>query len=559
MGCRNRVLSDDSSAISASLGDALLFTTMCIIGLPVDVHIKDGSVYSGIFYTASGHKGYDVVLKKAKMIKKGRSDANVADGGLVETLVVLSGDLVQIGIMLPADIESGKIAAGDREATEGIQCPESKPKNISLANAKEGNELADKTRSSTHIDNRFAQDSISEDKQTQNGFQGRKMVPKNFGNAHEVQNGKMDGIHSIKREGSIAASANGRQVQDDQFLGHLVDHEQNFKLLKEKNIQVEDSNLSLLDRLPQLTDLERNHVKVKSKSLLNGTASGNPAPSVVEAENQCSERPHSADISSSDSISSGVDTTLRLSLGSSAAAKDVVPLQGSVSSKTAKEFKLNPEAKVFSPSFVNKRSATPAVQTVTSVAYIPNNSIVVPKTTAPPEVGISPFVPSSSPPLKVASCGNLVAGNSGSSSQYTQPVVGNVGNRTQPVRYPGQHPVQGGPAFVHPNSQNIIVGRFGQHVYMHPFAHDVVQSAAALSQAPARPVLSPHQSPFLKHQVAGSAVPQALQLCVTPPFMATGQQPMAVRGHIPLSQLSFPAIVPIPLLGANGLYNVKLP
>ncbi|KAK6946895.1 Ataxin 2, SM domain [Dillenia turbinata] len=528
MGSRNRVLSDDSSSSFASLSDALLFTTMCIIGLPVEVHIKDGSVYSGIFYTASACKGYDVVLKKAKMIKKGKSDANVADGGLVETLVVLSGDLVQI------------IAADDTEATGGIQCPDSKPKTINLANCKVDNELVNKTRSSTNIDNRIAEDSTSEGEQTRNGLQGREMVPKNFGTAHEVQNGKLDVIHSRKREGSVAASANERPVQDDQLHGQQVDHDQNFKLLREKNCLLCLNLLTL-----------RNHVTVKSKPLLNGTASDNPAPSIVEEENQCSERPHSADISSSDSISScvlttsAVDANSQWSLSSSATAKDVVPVQGSVSSKTAKEFKLNPEAKVFSPSFVNKRSATPpAVQTVTSMAYIPNNSTVVPITTAPPEVGISPFVPSSSPLLKVTSYGNLVAGNGGSSSQHTQPVIGHLGNRTQPVRHPGQHPVQGGPAFVHPNSQNIMVGRFGQLVYMHPFAHDVVQGAAALSQVSARPVLSPHQSPFLKHQ--GSAVPQALQLCVTPAFLATGQQPVAMPGHIPLS-------------GANGLYNAKFP
>lgn len=43
---------------SSSLSEALLFATMCIIGLPVDVYVKDGSVYSGIFYTASVEKDY---------------------------------------------------------------------------------------------------------------------------------------------------------------------------------------------------------------------------------------------------------------------------------------------------------------------------------------------------------------------------------------------------------------------------------------------------------------------------------------------------------------------
>ena len=37
-----------------------------------------------------------IVLKKARMTKKGKSDANVANGELIDTLVIRSGDLVQV-------------------------------------------------------------------------------------------------------------------------------------------------------------------------------------------------------------------------------------------------------------------------------------------------------------------------------------------------------------------------------------------------------------------------------------------------------------------------------
>lgn len=37
-----------------------------------------------------------IVLKKARMTKKGKVDANVPNGELIETLVILSGDLVQV-------------------------------------------------------------------------------------------------------------------------------------------------------------------------------------------------------------------------------------------------------------------------------------------------------------------------------------------------------------------------------------------------------------------------------------------------------------------------------
>ena len=68
MGYRNREdsFAEDHSVVAAasasSLGEALLFTTMCIIGLPVDVHVKDGSVFSGIFYTASVDGDYGALL-----------------------------------------------------------------------------------------------------------------------------------------------------------------------------------------------------------------------------------------------------------------------------------------------------------------------------------------------------------------------------------------------------------------------------------------------------------------------------------------------------------------
>lgn len=47
-----RFMPEEVNGVGAALSDALLFTTMCIIGLPVDVYIKDGAVYSGIFHTA---------------------------------------------------------------------------------------------------------------------------------------------------------------------------------------------------------------------------------------------------------------------------------------------------------------------------------------------------------------------------------------------------------------------------------------------------------------------------------------------------------------------------
>lgn len=86
------------------------------------------------------------------------------------------------------------------------------------------------------------------------------------------------------------------------------------------------------------------------------------------------------------------------------------------------EFKLNPEAKIFSPSFTNTISATSAVPTVASMGYIPSNSPAVPVAASQPEVGMSPFASHSSLPVKVVPYGNFTTGNGGTGSQFSQPV-----------------------------------------------------------------------------------------------------------------------------------------
>ncbi|CAF2028590.1 unnamed protein product [Brassica napus] len=101
-----RKLEDDNSP-SSPLNETLLIATMCIVGLQVHVHVKDGSVFSGVFYTASFEDGFGIVLKNAKMTKKGKSKANVASGSVVETLVIMSPNIVQVvaeGVSLPSNV-----------------------------------------------------------------------------------------------------------------------------------------------------------------------------------------------------------------------------------------------------------------------------------------------------------------------------------------------------------------------------------------------------------------------------------------------------------------------
>jgi hypothetical protein len=120
------------------------------------------------------------------------------------------------------------------------------------------------------------------------------------------------------------------------------------------------------------------------------------------------------------------------------------------------EFKLNPTAKVFFPSFVYPNSATPAVPAAANMVYVPNscaaanmvyipnnsptanmvympnssqaaNMVYIPNTSPPapvatiqPEVGFNTFASQPSVPAKISQNGNLTVANAGSGSQFPQ-------------------------------------------------------------------------------------------------------------------------------------------
>ncbi|KAL7186539.1 hypothetical protein ACSBR2_028302 [Camellia fascicularis] len=504
MVCRNREFSGEERAVQASLSDALLFTTMCIIGLPVDVHVKDGSIYSGIFHTACVENDYGVVLKKARMTKKGNCDANVASGDVIETLVVVSEDLVQVvakGILLPSNGVACNFAGdyvGDiADTIPSLECADREVKMEKSSKTNTDRMQTSRTRRTPHTENGIT-----------HRFTGTKVCQ--VGNPLEVEHGKSIGIRPVKKDEASSALVNGRQVGDGRSQGKQFDYDAKSDFQKkEPTHEVQGSGSSFDACFTQSKAVEGILSDMSSKLLPNSAPSDHPRPSIGELNNQCQDRHTSEENAYSNAISSAVSTSdtsfvkgnTESRVSSSLTLTEMVPPKSSHSA--SKEFKLNPGAKVFCPSFANHRSVTPpAVPTVANVAYIPDNFPVVPIASAQPEVEISPFVPRSSLPVKFVPYGNLVAGSGIGDSQYSQPIIGHIGNRTQPVRYDGQHhhSIQAGPAYMHSNSQNVMVGRLGQLIYMHPFSHDVNQGAAAFSQVSNRHLLTPHQGHLPKHQ-----------------------------------------------------------
>ncbi|KAH9803627.1 SM-ATX domain-containing protein [Citrus sinensis] len=565
MGYKKRTEQETThSNNSSSLSEALLFATMCIIGLPVDVYIKDGSVYSGIFYTASVEKDYGIVLKKAKMSKKGKSNANVANGTVIETLVILSADLVQVvakGVQLPADGIAGNFAGDDVVAVAGTVPPIDGQISEAKRPIRSGlNKRRNQKRISVRNENGYfhGDGPIKAEKE----HEEQMLSLKNMRNAMEVEHGKRDRMDVTKIEEASVDSVNGRQVGDKSSQGQQDSCTRTTELHKGDNVdgvQGSSTNLGACQG-PVMPAEEHPNMAFKHS---NGV-SHDPAHELDKPENQCRERPTSADTSSQGAARSTVstsstpvtDVTSGLCFSSLAASTEVVPLQSAPSNKSTKEFKLNPGAKIFSPSSVNPVSATsPAIPTATSMAYVPSNSPVLPIAAAQSEVGVGPYLSHSSVPSKFVPYGTLTAANGGSAAQFSQPIVGHAG-RSQPVRYAGQYPVQAGPTYVHPSSQAVMFGRVGgQLVYMQPVSNDL--GVAAMSPVSARPALTPHQVQFPKHQ--GNAAGQALQLCIPSPMVAGGLQPFPVPSHIPVLQPPIPANRPIPVPGSNGLYSTKFP
>jgi len=218
------------------------------------------------------------------------------------------------------------------------------------------------------------------------------------------------------------------------------------------------------------------------------------------------------------------------------------------SSKTnAKEFKLNPCAKVFSPSFACSRQAHAAAPPVNS-NYVSHSAPEVP-------TGIPVYEPKSAPGVSSLSnkihCSNLSAANYAISPQYVQSVVGHNASRLDPARIgTPYHPVQVGASYNSPSPQHVMTGKFSPVVYVHPISQDAIHGTHIGSQGWPRPVmLNSYQASMQKFQ--GNA-----PVYLAPQVMATGNLPLVVPSPAPLVQ-PFQAIHPIMVPAASSMIPGK--
>ncbi|KAL7087908.1 hypothetical protein ACP275_13G096900 [Erythranthe tilingii] len=503
-----------AAASSLSIGDALLLTTMCIVGMPVDVHAIDGSVYSGIFHTASVDEDYAVVLKKAKMIKKGNLDANVVNGALIETLVVPSEDLVQVvakAVLLPSNGVTSNIGGDGIEAAAGY--------------------IESLDRDASFVKSNGAKANKKQKRQSRFSGKREKVLPFSdktenlLDSSPEDRIERLDTVNSVKRDEADNIAAGGRQTGNES-------QEMQSNSNNNSNAEVHDSSLRK-DTVPQ-------------------------EPRGVSEEQ--GRNGHTSDETPNASVASQVPVTDVKSDSRLRASSNpflFAPPKNPTVKKTIKESKLNPGAKVFSPSVLHHRAAVspPAVANGASVSYMPSNYTMTTMATAREEVDAN-SIAFSSVPVKLVPYNNMSFEHGVSDSQYGQPIIGQVMNRTQPVRYTGQYQnYQTAPSYVHPNPHNAMFGRVGPLLCMHPISNDVAQSVAGFSPANTRPLLTPHPVHLTKHQ--GNNPAQALQMCMNPPIIGNGAQSYVMTSSIPMPQPMFPVLRPIAVPGSNGFLNTK--
>lgn len=80
--------------------ERLVYLTTCLIGHQVEVHVVDGSAFSGIFHATNAEKDFGIVLKMARLVRDGsRGQKGMTDSvnkPPLKTLIIPAKELVQV-------------------------------------------------------------------------------------------------------------------------------------------------------------------------------------------------------------------------------------------------------------------------------------------------------------------------------------------------------------------------------------------------------------------------------------------------------------------------------
>ncbi|KAF3794930.1 Polyadenylate-binding protein-interacting protein 4 [Nymphaea thermarum] len=441
-----------NGSILSSSNDALVYTTMCVVGLPVEVQVKDGSIYAGIFHTACIERDYGVVLKMARMIRRGINTEGLVGEAIIDTLVVLPEDLVQVaakGVMLPSDGHPGDIFNEDKAAISYVSGTVQPPnfdceREVKLNSAKLHEDDRRRSTEEALVDGQQKSMIKSEgcveagnhnrppvEKAISNGFKTTSACPPD--NSEQTKDKDCGVPCSVEEASSTVNMDDERQVvqyglQEEQNASTNHQRQSEETLVREVQCSV-SPNMVQMVRSVTTMDIGAfdPHVKpgsVKTEKVpcevpLADGCSGPSSLRIEKVEQLRNAMVTPLDVPSSNPSTpspSSADFPSVSSLSSVPPATDSVISKSAICNQSSKEFKLNPGAKIFSPSSMNLRTSTPTVSNVDQVVDVSTLPIV----DAQPGVQFNHPIPHAGLPVKYAPHSNLAAGNGGSYPQNPQ-------------------------------------------------------------------------------------------------------------------------------------------
>ncbi|CAD6259515.1 unnamed protein product [Miscanthus lutarioriparius] len=499
---------------SPSIAEALLLATVCMVGLPVEVRVRDGSAYAGVLHTACVDAGYGarsalpslpfLPLPNVKARPCWGPPAGFGDhGNAVRDVIqqwVESGGGQDLGRFILAGVVDFAVSwEPQHDWTQGVVLKKAKK----IANGKGDANLSLGSFVDTLV--------ICPDDLVQVIAKGLSLPLK--GVCKPLDSNMVAASGSLKPQTS---HANDLKMSETENISPLMQAEKYASVGQEKN-----------------TSVKKNGQNSGSTTSLS-SSTGHAGP--------CFSK-HKVDVVTSSAIAAPVVAS---------DVKPSKPVNNSVtkivtSSKTAaKEFKLNPCAKVFSPSFASSRqvlAATAPVDTYYISHSAPEAPMGVPVYESKSVSGISPL-------SNKVHCSNLSPANYAISPQYVQSIVGHNASRLDPARVgTPYHPMQVGATYTTPSPQPVMTGKFSPVVYVQPVPQDAMHGTPLGFQGWPRPVLmNSYQASMQKFQ--GNT-----PVYLAPPVMATGNLPLVVPS--PSLVQPFQAIHPIMVPAASSVVPVK--
>ncbi|EFJ36790.1 hypothetical protein SELMODRAFT_437867 [Selaginella moellendorffii] len=567
---------------------------MCLVGQFVEVQLKDGSVFSGIFHTANMDKDFGVVLKMARLTKEaggksGKGDAvkQAARKPPTKSLIIYAKDLVQIdakdvsltGEYLPNgrsrenknELLTDSFISQNRRDTERELKPwkpdSEAPRNLGLDTTFQNswNRNWDQFETNkalfgveTTFDEELYTTKLEKGPQTRERereasrlareIEGDSTRNNHLAEDRGVSDAELDTLDEESRFSSVLRSHTEGDGEDDHHKAANSWNEETFGSVSGST----ESNVSTPTAVER--PLQDSSQQVPATSSPRSSASASDAGlQALNLNTSVSEevlspiKPAAPKASESPSPEIEADRPSTPAAPASAANNSATGNKKSLLNPNAKEFKLNPNAKVFTPSFPPARPASPINP---SPIYVPAGVPVAPMQ------GMPVYMQQPGQPAQYTQYNNTMAATGVTTSPYIQPSATFIpGPAGPPIKLPPQTQAQVGaspygqqqairympptmqptPAYPHPNQypQQVIYGQ-PPLVYIHQYPQAMMQGQPLqMQQGPLGP-----PSQLSQPQTGGEGLHSNVLVGQSPPLQSPLHSPVPRSQAVPVSVAS---------------------